>query len=71
MGQRGEDGGGEAGEGAEDEGGEAERPDVRAGLRVGQVSPPTVCLLSMRSSPIVLWPRRAPARYRNASLDYS
>jgi len=47
MGQRGEEGGEGASESREHEGVEAERPDAGAGLIVGYVSPPAVCLLSM------------------------
>jgi len=47
MGQRGEKAGDGAGEGTKHEGAEAERPDVCAGLSVGHVSPPAVCLLSL------------------------
>jgi len=40
MGQRGEQAGDGAGEGAEDEGGQAKYPDAGAGLSVGHVPPP-------------------------------
>jgi len=59
MGEWGEDGGDGAGEGAENEGGEAERPDMGAGLSIGHVSLPwLVCPVrgaAHHTRPLAAW----------------